>query len=70
MGIKKQERQILRFKYTYGLIPIRSASLYGSETTDYKISDKLAVYVVSAKEMNAPVKTEAIGLDITYQRSR
>ena len=42
-----------------GIIPIRSASLYGSEASDHKISDKLAVYVVRAKEIDRPAGIEA-----------
>ena len=59
-GNKKAREANIEVKYTYGQIPIRSASLYGSETNDHKIGDKLAVYVVSAKEIDAPVKEEAI----------
>ncbi|WP_419234585.1 IS4 family transposase [Rickettsia endosymbiont of Nabis limbatus] len=59
-GLHKARKANVEIKYTYGHIPIRSVSLYGPENTDHKISDKLAVYVVSAKEINAPVGVEAI----------
>ena len=59
-GLHKARQANVEIKYTYGQIPIRFVSLYGPENTDHKISDKLAVYVVSAKEINAPVGVEAI----------
>ena len=59
-GNQKAREANIDVKYTYGLIPIRSASLYGSETTDHKITDKLAVHVVSAKEIDAPPTIEPI----------
>jgi hypothetical protein len=59
-GNQKARQANVEVKYIYGLIPIRSASLYGPESTDHKISDKLAVYVVSAKEIDTPPGIEAI----------
>jgi hypothetical protein len=38
---------------------IRSASIYGSDSK-HKVSDRIKVYVVSAKEINPPENTEAI----------
>lgn len=43
-----------------GLIPIRPSSLYGSKKHDHKISDKVAVYVIRAEEINSPKGSEAI----------
>ncbi|MGL9688721.1 MAG: hypothetical protein ACR5K6_03060 [Wolbachia sp.] len=37
-----------------GYIPIRAPYIYGSKDTAHKISDKIPVYVVSAKETNPP----------------
>lgn len=59
-GLHKARQADVEIKYTYGLIPIRSVALYGPESTDHKISDKLAVYVVSAKEINAPSGVDVI----------
>jgi hypothetical protein len=59
-GIHKARQANVEIKYTYGQIPIRPVTLYGPENTDHKIGDKLAVYVVSAKEINAPVGVDAI----------
>ena len=50
----------VEIKFSSGLIPIRSASIYGSKKSQHKISDKLAVYIVSAQEINPPADTEAI----------
>lgn len=50
----------IEIKYMSGLIPIRSPSLYGSKKHDHKISDKVAVYVIRAKEINSPKGSEAI----------
>lgn len=63
--VPKKDRQKARqasieIKYTFGLIPIRSPSLYGSKDTGHKISDKVRVYVIRAKEMNPPEGVEAI----------
>lgn len=65
LEVPKKDRQKARhanieIKYTFGLIPIRSPSLYGSKNTEHKISDKVAVYVIRAKEMNPPEGVEAI----------
>lgn len=59
-GNHKARQANVEVKYTYGQIPIRAVTLYGPENTDHKISDKLAVYVVSAKEINAPIGVEVI----------
>lgn len=50
----------VEIKFSSGLIPIRSASIYGSKNSLHKISDKLAVHIVSAQEINPPNETEAI----------
>ena len=50
----------IEVKYISGLIPIRSPSLYGSKKHDHKISDKVAVYVIRAKEIDPPKGSEAI----------
>lgn len=59
-GHQKARQANIEIKYTFGLIPIRSPSLYGSKNTKHKISDRVAVYVVSAKEINPPKGVEAI----------
>ncbi len=43
-----------------GYIPIRAPYIYGSKDTAHKISDKIPVYVVSAKETNPPEGLETI----------
>ncbi len=50
----------IEVKYISGLIPIRSPSLYGSKKHDHKISDRVAVYVIRAKEIDPPKGSEAI----------
>ena len=50
----------IEIKYMSGLIPIRASSLYGFKNTDNKISDKVAVYVVRAKEIEPPCGVEPI----------
>ena len=50
----------IEIKYMSGLIPIRPPSLYGSKKHEHKISDKVAVYVIRAKEINPPKGSEAI----------
>ncbi|MDX1917227.1 MAG: hypothetical protein SFT68_04505 [Rickettsiaceae bacterium] len=47
-----------------------SLSTIGPESTDYKISDKLAVYVVSAKEIDTPPGIEAIDWTLLTMRPR
>lgn len=59
-GSQKARQADIEIKYTYGLIPIRAPSLYGSKDTERKISDTVAVYVIRAKEMNPPGGVEAI----------
>ena len=59
-GRQKERQANIEIKYTFGLIPIRSPSLYGSKDTERKISDKVPVYVIRAKEMNPPEGVEAI----------
>jgi hypothetical protein len=49
----------IEIKYSTGYIPIRSASIYGS-SSKRQISDKIKVYIVSAKEKNPPDNVEAI----------
>ncbi len=58
-GQKSREAKI-EIKYISGLIPISSPSLYGSKDTGHKISDKVAISVVRAKEIDPPEETEAI----------
>ncbi len=50
----------IEIKYMFGLIPIRTPSLYGSKNTEHKISDKVVLYVVRAKEQVPPKGVEAI----------
>ncbi|WP_425384012.1 IS4 family transposase [Wolbachia endosymbiont (group B) of Eupithecia inturbata] len=50
----------IEVRYMKGYIPIRSSYIYGSKDTEHKISDKIAIYVVSAKETNPPERVEAI----------
>ena len=50
----------VEIKFSSGFIPIRSASIYGSKKSCHKISDKLAVHIVSAQEINPPHHAEAI----------
>ncbi len=50
----------IEIKYMSGLIPIRTPSLYGSKNTEHKISDKVVLYVVRAKEKFPPKGVEAI----------
>lgn len=59
-GAQKARRANIEIKYTFGFIPVRAPSLYGSKDTGHKISDKVATYVISAKEVNAPEGVEAI----------
>lgn len=58
-GQKAREAKI-EIKYMSGLIPIRSPSLYGAKNTGHKISDKVAISVVRAKEIDPPKEAEAI----------
>lgn len=51
---RKARSAQVEIKYMTGFIPIRSASLYGSRERQHKISDKVAVSVVSVKEINLP----------------
>jgi hypothetical protein len=50
----------IAIKYMTGFIPIRTPTLYGPKGTKHKINDKVAVYVVSAKEIDPPKGVEAI----------
>lgn len=50
----------IEIKYMSGLIPINVPSLYGFKNHDHKISDKVAVYVIRAKEIHPPKGLEAI----------
>lgn len=47
-------------KYMSGFIPIRSATLYGPKERQHRIHDKIAVSVVSVKEVDPPKGVEAI----------
>lgn len=65
LEVPKKDRQKARqadieIKYMFGLIPIRAPSLYGSKNTRHKISDRVPVYIIRAKEMNPPEGVEAI----------
>ncbi len=57
---QKARQANIEIKYMFGCIPIRSASLYGSKDIGHKISDKIAIYVINAKEINPPEGVEAI----------
>ncbi|APR97861.1 IS4 family transposase [Wolbachia endosymbiont of Folsomia candida] len=59
-GHQKSRKANIEVKYMKGYIPIRAPYIYGSKDTAHKISDKVAVYVVSAKEMDPPKGVEAI----------
>ena len=59
-GSQKSRQANIEIKYMFGLIPIRAPSLYGSKKTEHKISDRVSVYIISAKEMNPPEGVEAI----------
>jgi hypothetical protein len=59
-GSQKSRQATIEIKYMFGLIPVRAPSLYGSKKTEHKIRDRVAVYVVSAKEMNPPEGVEAL----------
>jgi hypothetical protein len=59
-GNQKARVASIEIKYMFGEIPIRSASLYGSKNTKHKISDKIAIYVIRAKEINPPEGVEEI----------
>lgn len=57
---QKARKANIEIKYTYGSIPIRAPSLYGSKNTGHKINDKVALYAIRAKEVNPPEGVEAI----------
>lgn len=59
-GCQKARQADIEIKYKFGLIPIRAPSLYGSKNTQRKISDRISVYVISAKETNPPEGVEPI----------
>jgi len=59
-GNQRARTATLEIKYMFGEIPIRSASLYGPEKTKHKISDRIPVYVIRAKEVAPPEGVEAI----------
>lgn len=56
----KARKAKIEVKYASGLIPIRSASIYGSKKSSHKISDKIAVHIVSAQEIHPPQNVEPI----------
>ena len=57
---QRSRKANIEVKYMKGYIPIRSSSIYGSRDTVHKISDKIPVYVISAKETNPPEGLEAV----------
>ncbi len=59
-GHQKSRKANIEVKYMKGYIPIRAPYIYGSKDTAHKISDKIPVYVVSAKETNPPEGLETI----------